>query len=342
MRATALGSLTGRDFRGALASMAEYFPDLIPLPELPDRGPGAGILGRGTALLESIPTDLGPAGWRLADADDRAARSARAGWRRDLDDLEETLAGESATVKIGICGPLTLAAGVHLRHGEAVLDDPGALRDVGQSLADGLAAQQAELSRRMPAVDWVWQLDEPAAPAVLAGRVATQSGLHRYPAMAPHTATGLIGPVVNALRTAGAARAALHCCAPGLSWDLLERIDIDDLLVDRDALGHQDLDHCAEWLESVPRTGSAEPGEYRRLGLGLVPTSAPDRVISADQILDRLVEVSRRIGVDRRLVLSGCILTPACGLASWSQPSAARQCEQLARAAQLAEEALRD
>ncbi len=329
MRATGIGSLPGRDFRGALAAMAECFPDLVPLPELPDRGPQAAIIGRAVAVLESLPVDLGPGGWRLSDADDAAARSARATWRRDLDDLEETLAGDSATVKIALCGPLTLAGQLHGRRGEAILSDLGALRETGQSLAAGVGSLLVELGRRMPQVSWVWQIDEPSAPAVLAGAVPTQSGLHRHPPMEPQVAAGLTGALVEAARRSGAGEVAWHCCAPGIDWELLARSGIDTALTDVSTLGGADLDRCAQWLESG-----------RSLGLGLAPTGSPDSPTGADRIVDRLVEVARRIGVDRRLLAEHGILTPGCGLALWSRPAAARQCEQVARAAELADEAL--
>ncbi|MCI1747696.1 MAG: methionine synthase [Acidipropionibacterium sp.] len=336
MRATAIGSLPGEDFRGAVAEMAETFPDLVPMPEQPGRGPGAGIIGRATGVLEELPVDLGPGGWRLSDSGDAAARAARSCWRRDLDDLEETLAGAPATVKIAVCGPLTLAAGLHLRHGEAVLADPGALREVAQSLAAGTASLLAELGRRMPQVRWVWQIDEPAAPSVLAGAVPTQSGLHRYRPMEPAVAIGVAAPAVEAAREAGAARTAWHSCAPQIPWELLRRIGIDDALVDLSALGSADLDRCAEWLESESPQGRPQG----RLGLGAVPTGVPDTVLDADRIVDRVVEFARRIGVDRRLIVERGLLTPACGLTTWSLPAAARQCRQLARAAELADEAL--
>ncbi|WP_036924484.1 hypothetical protein [Acidipropionibacterium thoenii] len=331
MRATGIGSLPGTDFRGAVAAMAECFPESVPLPELPDRGLPAGILGRATALLDELPVDLGPGGWRLADGDDAAARAARSWWRRDLDDLEETLAGEAATVKVAVCGPLTLAAGLHLRHGEVLLGDPGALRDAGQSLAAGIGALQVELGRRMPRVRWLWQLDEPAAPAVLAGRIPTQSGLHRHRPMDLQIAVGLCREVVAAVRTAGAEETGWHCCAGEVPWDLLDRIDVDDVLVDLSLLDTAGIGHCAQWLESG-----------RRVGLGVVPTAVPDRVADADRIIGGLKEFTHKVGVGPDLVRTDGLLTPACGLAGWSQPVAWRQCRELSRAAGLAEEALQD
>lgn len=329
MRATGIGSLPGDDFSGALAAMGESFPSLVPVPELPARGPVAGIIGRGVATLTELPVELDAAGWRVADAPDRAARSARATLRRDIDDIEESLAGEAATVKVGLCGPLTLAASLHLRRGEAVLDDLSARRDVADSLAAGQAELAAELRRRMPAVTWVWQIDEPAAPAVLAGGIPTQSGLHRYEPLDVHVAGGHTGALVAGLRAAGISEIAWHCCSAGIPWRMLADAGVDDAMIDVATLRTADLDRAAEWLEA--RKG---------LGLGLAPTGVRDAVSSADEMLDRLLGLVRTLGVDPGLATAQGILTPACGLAGWSQAAASRQCSQVARAAELADEQL--
>lgn len=329
MRATGIGSLPGEDFAGALSAMGECFSGLVPVPELPARGPQAAIIGRAIATLAELPVELDAAGWRVADSPDRAARSARATVRRDIDDIEECLAGEPATVKIALCGPLTLAASLHLRRGEAVLDDPSARRDVTASLAQGQAELAGELTRRMPGVTWVWQIDEPAAPAVLAGEIPTQSGLHRYPALDDQVAGGDTRRLVTGLRGSGVAEVAWHCCAGAIPWPMLADAGVDDAMVDATALRASDLDHCAQWLE----TGKG-------LGLGLAPTGVRDVVTLADAMLDRLLGLVRTLGVDPALITGQGILTPACGLAGWSQAAAARQCAQVARAAELSDEQL--
>ncbi|AXE38733.1 methionine synthase [Acidipropionibacterium virtanenii] len=331
MRATGIGSLPGDDFRGALAAMGECFPELVPVPELPARGPQAGIIGRAVATLVELPVELDAAGWRVSDAPDRAARSSRSLLRHDLDDIEEPLAGEPATLKIGLCGPLTLAASLHLKRGEAVLDDPSARRDVAASLAAGQGELAAELHHRMPAVTWVWQIDEPAAPAVLGGTIPTQSGLHRYPALDVHIAGRDAAILVAGLREAGVGEIAWHCCAPGIPWTMMADAGVDDAMIDVATLRTADLDRCAEWLEAG-----------RGLGLGLAPTGTRNAVSSADEMLDRLLGLVRTLGVDPALVADQGILTPACGLAGWSQSAASRQCSQVARAAELADEQLSD
>jgi hypothetical protein len=75
--ATGIGSLPGSDIREAVRVVFGELPDLPHLPELPARGPGADMIGRGAGLLVDMPVDLQPAGWRLVD---RPGRDLRRAW----------------------------------------------------------------------------------------------------------------------------------------------------------------------------------------------------------------------------------------------------------------------
>ena len=78
-----------------------------------------------------------------------------------------------------MCGPWTLAATIELtRSQNPALADRGAVADLTQSLAEGVAAHVAEVRKRVPGATVLLQLDEPALPAALAGRVPTASGLN--------------------------------------------------------------------------------------------------------------------------------------------------------------------
>ena len=48
---TGVGSMPGTDVLEAIATVTGEFPDLVHLPELPQRGPGADMIGRTAALL---------------------------------------------------------------------------------------------------------------------------------------------------------------------------------------------------------------------------------------------------------------------------------------------------
>ena len=68
-------------------------------------------------------------------------------------------------------GPITLAASLELGGGHRAITDPGALRDLAASLAEGVARHRAEVARRLSTTVAV-QFDEPLLPAALAGRLS--------------------------------------------------------------------------------------------------------------------------------------------------------------------------
>ncbi|WP_229771655.1 methionine synthase [Cutibacterium porci] len=309
--------------RGSLAAMAETFDQLIPFPELPARGVGAQMIGRAAAVLVDIPVDHGPGGWRVADSTDHAARSARSFLRSDLDDLEEALAGEEARVKISLAGPLTLAVGLHLRAGEAILADESALTDVTVSLAEGVSQLIAELQRRMPKVTWILQIDEPSAPAVLSGTIPTQSGLYRHSAMAGSTAVRLWRTVTS---ECGHVEMGMHCCGTPIPWALARQAGFSTLWCE--VTPSLDLDRVAEWVES---------GGH--LGMGVVDTMKVGDIPPIDHLIDRVLWLARGLKIDPALLGSG-FLTPACGLAGWSRHDAAEVCRAVRRAGDLVDEQL--
>src|ERR1700678_1637273 len=55
--ATGIGSMPGENPMEAARTVADELPDLPYLAELPDRGPGADVIGRTAALLVDIPVE---------------------------------------------------------------------------------------------------------------------------------------------------------------------------------------------------------------------------------------------------------------------------------------------
>ena len=174
--ATGIGSLPGTDIVDAVALVFGELPDLPFLPELPRRGPGADLLGRTAALLVDLPVEVYANRWRLAARPGRDLRAARDLWARDLDTLTDRAAGYTGPLKVQAAGAYTLAAGLELPVGGVVLRDPGAVRELAASLAEGLRAHVADVTKRVPGASVLLQLDEPSLPAVLAGTVPTESG----------------------------------------------------------------------------------------------------------------------------------------------------------------------
>jgi len=179
---TGIGSLPGTDYPAAVRMTFDRVTALAYLPELPARGPWAGLVGRGLGLLEGLGAELATGEWVLgtAGADQRRARQL---WRDDLEVLEEHAQGYTGRLKVQVAGPWTLAASTGVAHVGHVLADTGARRDVAGALAEGIGTVLTDLTRRLPGVDLVLQVDEPGLPAVVAGAVPTPGGFFRHRAV---------------------------------------------------------------------------------------------------------------------------------------------------------------
>jgi hypothetical protein len=176
--ATGIGSLPGTDPAEALKLVLGELPDLPFLPELPARGVGADVIGRGAALLTELPVEVYAGRWKLTARPGRDLRRARELWERDLDTLHEQAAEYDGAFKLQVAGPWTLAAALELPLGGRALRDHGAAREIAESLVDGVRRHVADVTARLPRARLLLQIDEPSLPAVLAGRIATDSGLH--------------------------------------------------------------------------------------------------------------------------------------------------------------------
>ena len=315
VRSTGIGSWPGTDPADALKIAFAECPELPYLPELPARGAHAGMVGRATALLTGLAVDLQPAGWRLTDSSGRDHRLAVATLRADLDQLEEQAQGYRGPIKYAVAGPWTLAAIMERPRGDRVLADSGARRDLGQSLAEGVATMIAEMSRRLPATEPLVQIDEPLLPSVLAGTVPTASGLSRHRAIEPPEVGQTLGHLVGQLDPLPV---LVHCCAAGPPIELLRTAGVRGVLVDLDQLTAADWDVVGLGLET---------GLW--LGLGARPTGRPR---TADQLADRALRPLRTLGVDPAYI-GRLLLTPACGLAGATRAEAIEALHNLRTAA---------
>ena len=112
-QATGVGSWPGTNVREALRAVRDLLGALdddgvtgLPyLPELPARGPGGDLVGRGAGLLVELPVDVQPAGWRLVDRPGRDVARTLAFWRQDLDELAETFEGYAGPLKLQAADP---------------------------------------------------------------------------------------------------------------------------------------------------------------------------------------------------------------------------------------------
>lgn len=299
VRSTGIGSWPGTEMLDAIKIAFAECPELPFLPELPERGPQAALIGRGTAMLSGLGVELHANGWRLTDNSGRDHRRAQASIRSDLDLLEEVAQGYVGPVKIAAAGPSTLAASLEHPRGDKVIADPGARREVSQSLAEGLAIMTAELRRRLPDLTVIIQLDEPLLPAVLGGAVPTASGLARHRRVDLPEASASIGAITERLKTSDV-ETWVHCCAAGVPIDLLRGAGVAAVLVDLDQLVGADWDAIGPALE-----------EGLLLGLGALPTN---RRSTADQVADRVLKSLRALDLAPEIT-TRTVLSPACGLA---------------------------
>jgi hypothetical protein len=305
--ATGVGSLPGEDVKESVRIVLDALPDLPYLPELPARGPGADLTGRGAAMLTGLYVEVQPSGWRFADRPGRDHRRALSYLNQDLDALEELTQGYTGPLKIQAAGPWTLAATVELRSGDKALSDPGASQDVAASLAEGLVAHVAEVRSRVPGASLVLQLDEPALPGVLTGSVRTASGFGALRAVdAPVVEQALRQVVERVAAGADGPQVIVHCCAPGVPLALVRGAGATGISLDAGLLTPDD----DEEIGAAAEAGTA-------LFLGVVPaTDAP--LSDPAGTVSSVRKLWRRLGHPPEELAGAVVVTPACGLAGAS------------------------
>ena len=310
-RACAIGSWPGMDVLDTVRlTFGELTDPSVPyLPELPARGPGADLIGRGCVLLVDLAVDLQPSGWRLVTRPGRDLARAQALLRQDLDALAEVADGYTGPLKLQACGPWTLAAQVWLPRLERAVVDPGACRDLVASLAEGVSRHVAQVRALVPGAQVVLQLDEPSLPAALSGQLPTASGFGRLRAVAEPVVEEGLRTVLDAAAAAGAVATVVHSCAAEVPVPLLVRAGAGALSLDVDLLD------AAGWESVAAAVESGVP-----LWAGVLPTSGPLRATAA--AADAVLRPWTGLGLERSR-LASLVVTPACGLGG-STPGAAR------------------
>jgi len=308
--ATGVGSLPGEDPAEAVRVVLGELPDLPHLPELPARGVGADMVGRGAAFLIDLPVDVQPSGWRFADHPGKDLRRALGLLARDTDTLEDLAQDYTGPLKLQVTGPWTLAGSVELHYGDKAVADPGAVRDLTQSLAEGVRRHVADIAGRLPNARVVLQLDEPAVPAVLTGRVPTASGFGTLRAVEASVVRSALADVLDAATEAGAIRTVVHCCASRPPLELFREAGAGALSFDLGRL--QDADDA---LGAAVEAGTT-------LFAGIVAGTDAELGDVGDTV-GRVRRFWSRLGFAPTLLPTSVVLTPACGLAGAS-PAYAR------------------
>jgi methionine synthase II (cobalamin-independent) len=277
--ATGIGSYPGSDARKAAEVVVGELHQLAHLVELPGRGIGADIIGRAGALLVDIGIDTVPRGYRIAPGRSAVARRAISLLGEDLDALEE--AWETAGLRgsgrtVKVQAPGPITLAAHLE----LANGHRAITDSGalRDLTTSLAEGVAEhraTVARRLDAEVVVQFDEPTLPAALLGRLTGVTGVTPVHPVDEALATSLLDQCVAAVGVA----VALHSCAA-------------------------DLDGIGEFVE----TG-------RVVMLGVVPSTAPDRRPSVEEVAKAAASITDRLGFNRSVLRDRIGVTPACGLA---------------------------
>ena len=239
--------MPGTDPLEAIRLVFDELPDLPHLAELPGRGVGADMIGRTAGLLIDLAVDATTRGWRLADRPGRDVRRAQSLLSRDLDALEEVADGYEGPLKLQVCGPWTMAASLELaRSQEPVLADPGAVRDLTASLAEGVAAHVAGVRARVPGARLLLQLDEPSLPIALGGGVPSASGLNRVRPVEEADAESALRTVLSAARAA----TVVHCCGMSAPLGIIRSAGADGAGIDLGMLRRGEEEVLAEAVEA--------------------------------------------------------------------------------------------
>jgi methionine synthase II (cobalamin-independent) len=298
MTSAAIGSTP--EIEHACHLVLQECPELPYLPELPHRGPGADMIGRGALFLSGMHVDLQPAGWRLISSAGRDERRGRDFLERDLDALEVVAGQYVGPLKLQVAGPWTLAGMLELPRGNRSLSDPGAIRDIAESLGDGLAAHVADVQRRVPGARIIVALDEPLLPQVILGRLPTASGFSVLPAPEEGVGEQRLRTVINA----AGAPVGIHCCAQTPPINLMRRSGAAFLSLDFTL--NPDEDSIAEAVEAG-------------VGImaGLVSTAEGAILSDVRRTVEPVVSLWRRVGLEAEKMREVAV-SPTCGLAGLS------------------------
>jgi 5-methyltetrahydropteroyltriglutamate--homocysteine methyltransferase len=303
---TGIGSWPGTAARPAAeVIVGELGAAMAHLVELPARGVGADIVGRAGALLIDIAIDTVPRGYRVTTRPGAVARRSASLLAEDIDALEEAweiagLRGSGRPVKVQAPGPITLAAELELPNGHRAITDLGAFNDIATSLAEGVAAHRASVSRRLD-TPVVVQFDEPSLTSAVLGRLTGVTSLSPVAAIEETLATRML----DICAAAAGPDVSVHCCASSIPWKALQDSMISAVSVDAGTLQAADLDAVAEFIESG-----------RVVVLGAVASSTPAHRPGVEEVATSVVSITDRLGFGRSVLRDRIGIAPACGLAA--------------------------
>ncbi|WP_298457975.1 hypothetical protein [uncultured Cellulomonas sp.] len=220
---------------------------------------GVDATARTAGLLVDLPVELGVHGWKLADHPGQDLARVRSLAGEGLDALAVAALGYTGPLAVPVRGPLTLAASLYLARGDRALADAGAVRELTESLAAGLAEELARLRVAVPGVQPVVLLHEPMLAAVLVGAVPTFSGYSAIrPVPGPDVAERL-RTVADAVRDAGASEVVVHLGDAWAALPAVARSGADGVGLGVGTLDERAWERVAEAVEGGLRVWAALP-----------------------------------------------------------------------------------
>lgn len=308
---TGVGAWPGTNVYDVASAIRDLCVGLPHLAELPERGPGAEMIGRTMGLISAASNDFAvetvPTGWRLTDGRGRDMRRADSFMSNDLDVVEQVFEDYEGDYKIQVVGPWTLAASVEMHSGEMVLRDSGAVRDLTAALAHTVTRHVADVQRRIPNANILLQFDEPLLRDVLRGSIKTQSGFSAYREVEPV----VLGAGLKQVCDAHFGKTIVHSCADEIPFDLIRQAGISAVSFDVALVGDKATDFVGEQIDA---------GGF--VILGISPTSAK-------RGLEGVRRVGSRIGYSYEEWNTHIMLSPPCDLIDMSLSDARERMEVL-------------
>lgn len=268
---------------------------------LPERGPFGTLAAHALGLLVDLPAELGPHGWRLADRPGGDATRLAALRRQDLDALAVAAHGWEGPLVVPVAGPFTLAASTYLARGDRAVADPGAVAEIAESLAAGVAEHLAAIGRAVPGARPTVLLHEPLLAQVVAGVLPSFSGYARLRSVAAPVVSERLGAVVAGVRAGGAERVVLHVGAGATALGAARGAGADGVGVEVAGLDERRWEAVAEAVEG---------------GLALwasVPQPETSQCAGPDVrgVADAVLRGWERVGLTRAGLRDAVLLAPA-------------------------------
>ena len=316
LAATGIGSVPFLDAQEAVQLILEHLPELPFWPQMAQKGFFEDMVSQGAGGLPLIVRDADQRLVRVTDAVDRdlalthfyeaalagdletfaLTPAEAAGFYSLMAALQDRPAAAPAFVKGQVVGPVTFATIVKGLDGKAILFDYELLQAVTRGLALKAAWQMAKIndSGRQAIIFF----DEPS----LTGLGSAFMQISREEVIS------LLTEVITIAKETGEAYFGVHCCG-NTDWSVLLETPIDILSFD----SYEFFDHLTLYDKHLHNF--LKRGGY--LAWGLVPTSPTAPAETPEALwakFTRQVQTLLDRGLDRQMLLSQSLLTPACGL----------------------------